>query len=90
MIRQPPRSTQGRSSAASDVYKRQAGDDDHNDDHVLATANAFTVSRGTVAAAAANINLPKDKDENDEYKMLEDDDEELETSTAWTRIKIAF
>src|SRR5680860_1875659 len=27
MIRRPPRSTQSRSSAASDVYKRQAGDD---------------------------------------------------------------
>src|SRR5665809_72279 len=26
MIRRPPRSTQSRSSAASDVYKRQAGD----------------------------------------------------------------
>src|SRR5450756_3058690 len=28
MIRRPPRSTQSRSSAASDVYKRQALDDD--------------------------------------------------------------
>ena len=27
MIRRPPRSTLDRSSAASDVYKRQAGDD---------------------------------------------------------------
>ena len=26
MIRRPPRATQGRSSAASDVYKRQIGD----------------------------------------------------------------
>src|SRR5680860_1909941 len=37
MIRRPPRSTQSRSSAASDVYKRQTFDDvDHDDliDHV--------------------------------------------------------
>src|SRR5450756_1211661 len=32
MIRRPPRSTQSRSSAASDVYKRQLADSRHDDD----------------------------------------------------------
>src|SRR5680860_1290160 len=55
MIRRPPRSTQSRSSAASDVYKRQdntlngsivVGDTDNAADLHLSTLGACRVPRG--------------------------------------------
>src|SRR5680860_1144904 len=48
MIRRPPRSTQSRSSAASDVYKRQVGKPDvHDNDVGCVVADAsHTLARG--------------------------------------------
>ena len=46
MIRRPPRSTQGVSSAASDVYKRQI---EHNGkEHTIDVQNGLTVMEGAV------------------------------------------
>ena len=50
MIRRPPRSTLDRSSAASDVYKRQAGDGG-----VRGRAGAGAEERGRAAAVSRAV-----------------------------------
>src|SRR5450756_3182242 len=42
MIRRPPRSTQSRSSAASDVYKRQVPDDSANSQNLASLQLTFS------------------------------------------------
>ena len=43
MIRRPPRSTQSRSSAASDVYKRQMLNEAHKALHTLAAEMGYAL-----------------------------------------------
>src|SRR5680860_1317024 len=62
MIRRPPRSTQSRSSAASDVYKRQLlGSQEHQTawatpGSVSPRADAYTSGGGSVTEAVADSN----------------------------------
>src|SRR5665809_117271 len=56
MIRRPPRSTQSRSSAASDVYKRPLGDLGAVDSGVVEVLDALAKRRDALGAA-----LPLDR-----------------------------
>ena len=53
MIRRPPRSTLDRSSAASDVYKRQVGDHDEDQEGVLAEEAALVAGEQVGGAGEA-------------------------------------
>src|SRR5450756_2928328 len=55
MIRRPPRSTQSRSSAASDVYKRQAHHQSRRRSEAQAGVNAFSVAHGGHARAVSEM-----------------------------------
>ena len=57
MIRRPPRSTQSRSSAASDVYKRQKVDDAQAV-HIAVRAQTVADVHTALMAAAAEYVLP--------------------------------
>ena len=73
MIRRPPRSTLDRSSAASDVYKRQGNTLENGDNVVLTQAlnvkgTSFSAAKGTIVK---KIKLVSDNTEQIEGKINE-------------------
>ena len=59
MIRRPPRSTQGRSSAASDVYKRQAQflDPDLKEERIDSVLQSYEIKDLDTLVAALSLSL---------------------------------
>src|SRR5450756_1409950 len=75
MIRRPPRSTQSRSSAASDVYKRQVGQ-----------FAVFHVATDEIAKGAAEIFVARIRHER--ARVRDHADEALEQAETGERVRL--
>src|SRR5450756_3243418 len=75
MIRRPPRSTQSRSSAASDVYKRQQQDQERGEHQQAAPQQV-----GDVDPGGAQLRVPGDGEEGTNREERDDrgDEEALQ------------
>src|SRR5665811_1867415 len=74
MIRRPPRSTRVRSSAASDVYKRQYGYSAHVGKSVHAVSSVSTSKANVSRKASTRVRMGPEDSPGESYLQLQEGD----------------